>query len=107
MAGEVLDFRVVDDDRVFLRAEFRRIVEEDAVDLLLRILELAAVEQEAADMDGEGSRDVQKAVGFIGIKNENGAHLFRVIDPDGIGEKCDVRMRFQIVAEVLAGGERL
>ena len=67
-----MDFRVVDDDRVFLRAEFRRIVEEDAVDLLLRILELAAVEQEAADMDGEGPRDVQETVAVVGIEQKDG-----------------------------------
>ena len=56
-------------------------------------------------MDGEGSRDVQEAVALVGIEQEDGADLFRVVDPDGIGEKCDVRMRFQIVAEVFAGGE--
>ena len=65
MAGEILNLRVVNDDGVFLRTEFRRIVEEDAVDFLLRTSETGAVEQEAADMDGESSRDVQQAIGFI------------------------------------------
>ena len=56
-------------------------------------------------MDGEGSRDVQETIALVGIEQEDGADLFRVVDPDGIGEKRDVWMRFQIVAEVLAGGE--
>ena len=70
MAGEALDFAVVDDDGVFLGAEFLAVVEEDAVDGLAGLLGEVSAELESTDADAEGAGDVEEAVAVGVVEDE-------------------------------------